>query len=356
MTIESLYDCIFRLETLIIDLGGNIPSSEEESPKEEKTTDEDEGIVVPIYDTSSGAEDYDTAADCKTKASVAKDSGDYKSALEWYNKAVVSAPPSALLYSNRAICLQKLGHYKQAQKDCNLALDLNPDSCKALKTRGKLRYKHLQDWKGALSDLSQAQSIDFDPELAETLKELTKQRVNEEKKEAKERIAKEEKLRKRAEEIKKMREEEAKEAKYQRDFEQNQQDAGMQSGFGDAFDDTMGGMGGIPGMSGMPGMPGMPGDMGSIMSMFLGDPEIQQAMKNPKVLAAFSELMASPGGPSSLLSDPSKMERLMSDPEVGPVLQKIMSKLGGVGMGGPMGGPMPSDDEIPDLGDLPDLD
>merc|ERR1711935_914175 len=97
-----------------------------------------------------------------------------------------------------------------------------------------------------------------------------------------------------------------------------------------------------------------------------GDPEIQQAMKNPKVMAAFGELMNSPGGPAGLLSDPTKLQKIMSDPEVGPVLQKILGKMGGgmPGMGG--GGGMPGmgggggtaggrDEDIPDLGDLPDL-
>ena len=70
---------------------------------------------------------------------------------------MVAAPPSALLYSNRAICLMQLGHYKLAEEDCNRALELNPDSGKALKTRGKLRFKHLEDWHGALSDLAKAQ-------------------------------------------------------------------------------------------------------------------------------------------------------------------------------------------------------
>ena len=133
--------------------------------------------------------------------------------MEYYNKAVVAAPPSALLYANRAIALEKLGHYKAAESDCNLALESNPDSAKALKVRGKLRFKHLEDWHGALSDLNQAQTIDFDPDVADMLKELTKLRVEEEKKDAQRRIEEEEKLKKRAEEIKKAKEEAEKEAR-----------------------------------------------------------------------------------------------------------------------------------------------
>jgi suppressor of tumorigenicity protein 13 len=86
------------------------------------------------------------------------------------------------------VVLEKLAHCKEAEKDCICALELNPDSAKALKVRGKLRCNHLEDWHGALSDLSQAQTIDFDPDLVETLKELTKLRAEEEKEKLKDEL------------------------------------------------------------------------------------------------------------------------------------------------------------------------
>jgi suppressor of tumorigenicity protein 13 len=374
--IEKVTEYIEELQIQVIDLGGSLPTttSTEKMQTEETPTSTDasndnnnnnatsSAISVPVYDAASGAEDYDKAGNFKQEASDFKAAGDYVKALENYNQAVVSAPPSALLYSNRAICLIQLEHYKEAEEDCNRALELNPDSGKALKTRGQLRFHHLNDWQGALSDLSQAQSIDFDPEVAQTLKELTKLRVEEEKNQAKERLAKEDKMRKRAEDIRKAQQEE----KSQQQEQQGGGGGGMPGGmpdFGGMGGADGGAGGGMPGMGGgMPGMGGM--DMGGLMSMFMGDPEIQEGMKNPKVMAAFSELMSSPGGPAALLSDPTKLQKIMSDPEVGPVLQKIMGKLGG-GMGG-MGGGMPggappgggdgNGDDIPDLGDLPEMD
>lgn len=68
-----------------------------------------------------------------------------------------------------------------------------------------------------------------------------------------------------------------------------------------------------------------------------------------------------------LLSNPQKLQEMMADPEVGPALQKIMSKMmGGLGsMGGmPPGGNTTAgrgqadddNDDMPDLEDLPNLD
>jgi len=242
--------------------------------------------------------------------------------------------------------LEKLGHYKAAETDCKLALEQNPDSAKALKTRGKLRYQHLDDWEGALSDLSQAQSIDFDPDIADILKELTKKRIEKEKLEAEERIKEECALRKKAEDIKRAREEARRE-------EEEAAASAAQGGM------PGGGMGGMPG-GGMGGMPGG-GMFNQNMMDAMSDPEVQAALKNPKVIAAFQEIMSAPGGPAGLLSNPGKLQQFMADPEVGPALTKIMSKMM-PGMGG-MGGGMPSgknsgddDDGIPDLDDLPDLD
>ena len=79
--------------------------------------------------------------------------------------------------------------------------------------------------------------------------------------------------------------------------------------------------------------------------------------QNPKIQAAL---------PSLMQGDQSKIMELMSDPEVGPVIQKLMGKLGGAmpGMGGgggggfpgpgAGGGSAPNDDDS--VGDMPDLE
>jgi hypothetical protein len=60
------------------------------------------------------------------------------------------------------------------------------------------------------------------------------------------------------------------------------------------------------------------------MADIMQDPELMAAMQNPKVMAALQGAM---GG------NPGALQAAMGDPEVGPVLQKLMAKFGG-GMGG----------------------
>lgn len=151
---ECVEDYIQSLHAKIESLGGTVEDeamdvdAEDTTPKEGTTSEvEDDGFAVPQYESG---EDYEQQSDWKQKAADAKSNGNLEEALESYNQAVLAAPPSALLYANRSIVLEKLGHYKAAEADCKLALEQNPDSAKALKTRGKLRYMHLDDWEGAL--------------------------------------------------------------------------------------------------------------------------------------------------------------------------------------------------------------
>jgi len=377
---QRVKEYIASLHTEIEKLGGSSGDETmdtDDDKEDEETSTPDDGFSVPQYESG---EDYEKQSDLKAKAADAKNSGNLDEALESYNEAVLAAPPSALLYANRSIVLEKLGHYKAAELDCKFALEQNPDSAKALKTRGKLRFMHLNDWEGALRDLGQAQQIDFDPEIADILKELSKKRIEKEKEEAQERIQKEEKLRKKVEDIKRAREEakrEEEEAAAARAASMGGMPGGMggMPGMPGGMGGMPGGMGGMPGgMGGMPGgMGGMPGGMGGMpgmpnpdmMSGMMKDPEIKKAMENPKVVEAFQEIMSAPGGPMGLLSNPGKLQEMMADPEVGPALNLMMKKMMGGGGGGMPGmggmggmGGMPSagdDGGIPDMDEMPNL-
>ena len=336
--------------------GEEPPVAEQENADDVPTATGDEPPFPPLYESG---EDYDKAGDAKQAAADLKASGDWDKALEKYTEAVLAAPPSALLYANRANALLKLSRYffsfshrstinsfetclssifltlihlsfadrpLAAERDCDEALKANPDSAKALRMRGKAR-KDTGKYELALKDLSAAQAIDFDEETVDDLKFLTEKRKEAESAEAEKRNQEEEKLRKRAEEIKKARE------------EANQARSNSASS-----SSTPNMPGGFPG-----NMPGMP-NMADIMN----DPEILQAMQNPKVMAALQELMAGPGGPMGLMSNPQKLQELMTDPEVGPVLQKLMAKFAGGAAG--MNPPPGNADGVPDVEDIPDLD
>ena len=314
-------DYIAELEGIIDDLQGK------ESIDKDVEVVEESSDMPPLYESG---EDYEAQSNLKMEASDFVSEGKLSEALDKYTAAILAAPPSALLYANRATVLMTLQQYEAAVRDCDEALLQNPDSAKALRVRGKAR-KALGQWEAALQDLSQAQQIDFDEGTVDDLKECTEKHVEAEKARASCKVEEEEKKRKRAAEIRKAREE-----------QENEEKAAAREMPG-----GMGGMGGMPG--GMGGMP--PGFMESLLS----DPELAAAMQNPKVVAAFSELMSGPGGPMGLMSNPAKLQELMKDPEVGPVLQKLMGKFGGMGGGMPggMGGPTA---DVDDLDDLPEME
>lgn len=344
---------IDELQTEIKSLKGDDDDNADRGMDVDEDESSSEPPFPPVYESG---EDFDKAGDLKMEASDLVSNGNYEAALEKYTAAVLVAPPSALLYANRANVFLKLGRPKAAERDCDNALKENPDSAKALRIRGKAR-KELGKWEDALKDLSASQQIDFDEGTVDDLKFLTEKHHEAEIAASEARNKERDRLRKRAEDIRKAQEE-AKKA----------QQAAMDDD--DDIPDLAGGAqrgmpGGMPGMGGgMPGgMPGMPAGMEGLMGAMMSDPELMAEMQNPKVQKAFQELMSGPGGPMGLLSNPGKLQEMMSDPEVGPVLQKLMAKMGG-GMFGGAGGMNPggsgasagADEDIPNLDDLGDID
>merc|ERR1712146_879791 len=58
---------------------------------------------------------------------------------------------------------------------------------------------------------------------------------------------------------------------------------------------------------------------GGMLSGLLEDPEIQQALENPRVKAAYEDVQA----------NPMNFMKYLGDPEIQPVISKCMGKLGG---------------------------
>ena len=100
-------------------------------------------------------------------------------------RRLATAPTSCLSCAARA-----------AVADCDAALAINPDSAKALRTRGKAR-RALGEWTGAQADLSAAQRVDFDPELEDVRKFVSSTVAAIEAKGTQTRLKEEERLRKR---------------------------------------------------------------------------------------------------------------------------------------------------------------
>mmetsp|Transcript_10025 Transcript_10025/g.14490 ORF Transcript_10025/g.14490 Transcript_10025/m.14490 type:complete len:390 (+) Transcript_10025:94-1263(+) len=254
----------------------------------------------------------------KALASELKNNGDYEGALQKFNQAVLQADPSALLYGNRADCLLKLNRPRAAIRDCDEALKINPDSAKSFKIRGRAK-KLLGDWKGARKDLSESQAIDFDDDAVEDLKFVSEKAREIEADEAKKRLEDAEQLKR-------------KNQKFQDELQQEKRKSAAETTANSTSRSTSAAAAG-----GMDMPAGMSGMLGSLMS----DPELAAGMQNPKVLAAFTDLMQSPGGVAGLMSNPAKLQKLMTDPEVGPFMQKLASKFGpmlGASMAGGMGG------------------
>ncbi|KAF3646084.1 putative TPR repeat-containing thioredoxin TDX-like isoform X2 [Capsicum annuum] len=97
--------------------------------------------------------------------------GKLNEAINYLTEAILLNPSSAILYATRANVFVKLKKPNAAIRDADAALKVNPDSAKGYKVRGMARAM-LGLWKEAASDLRLASMIDFDEEIAETLKKV----------------------------------------------------------------------------------------------------------------------------------------------------------------------------------------
>jgi len=270
--------------------------------------------------------DPDKAAQFKKNANIYRSNGDYQLALDNYSLAIQASPPSSLLLASRAGVLFTLKKYKAAIHDCNIALEKNSDCAKALRIRGR-SYKMVGEYEKARKDLSTSQTIDYDSTAVEDLKEVMEKVAGIEKEKVQKKNEEEEKKKMKLEELKEQREKTQKEVK-------------------EKVKNTN-----------IPGKDGMSGGLGGMMGSLFNDPEIAASLQNPKVQAAFSSMMTGGG------LDMSKIQQCMTDPELSPVFQKLMTKLGPMmgkmgGMGGSSGmsgGESKGDNDIPNVDDIPNL-
>ena len=110
----------------------------------------------------------DALMDVKAAAAEALANGDLDAAIAKFTEVLMKAP-SPLVYAKRADAYVKQRKCVSAVRDCDAALEMNPDSAKALKTRGLAR-RYLGHWTRAQLDLARGQSIDYDEQTAATQK------------------------------------------------------------------------------------------------------------------------------------------------------------------------------------------
>ncbi|PHJ23903.1 hsp70 interacting protein hip [Cystoisospora suis] len=322
--------------------------------------------LAPVEERELTEEELDRLAKLKEEACSACEANNFELALEKYTAALQLGNPTALLYTRRADVLLKLDRPVACTRDCDQALALNPDNARAYKIRGKAN-RLLGKWREAHRDLDMGQKLDYDDALWDMQKLVDEkykkieehERKLERRREEKERARREKEARRRRAAAQRAYDEQKKResadtGSFPGGYPGGFPSFGMGGGFpGGAYGNPA--AGGMPGCcgAGMPGgsgagMPGgcgsgvhgsraggihgggipggaggMPGGMGNLLGA-LNDPELKKLFENPKMMAAFQDIM----------SNPSAMSKYASDPEVMAAMGNLTSKFGGGVPGG----------------------
>ncbi|XP_017875211.1 putative protein FAM10A4 isoform X2 [Ceratina calcarata] len=304
------------IKAFVEHFGGNIPKEDEstrEKPKEtasEKPEPEPEpeseesdleldmtGVVEPDTDvnqkmgnpTLQPTEEEIAESQAKRAEAVsAFVEKDYEKAIELYTEAILLNPQASLLYAKRGQVFLLMNKPNACIRDCDRALELNPDSAAAHKFRGRA-YHLLGNFEAAANNLRLACKFDFDEQADEWLREVTPNaRKIEEHKRKKERKVQEKLERDRQERLRKARES----AKaYEENTRTSQTDAsGDSTGMYNVY-------------------------------KFLNDPDVLQAFQDPEVAEAFKEIS----------TNPANIMKYQSNPKIMAFINKMASKFGGVG-------------------------
>ncbi|KAF7459685.1 Hypothetical predicted protein [Marmota monax] len=288
---------------------------DEPSSQESDLEIDNEGVTEPDTDAPQEMGDenaeiteemMDQANEKKGAAIEALNDGELQKAIDLFTDAIKLNLRLAILYAKRASVFIKLQKPNAAIRDCDRAIEINPDSAQPYKWRGKA-HRLLGHWEEAAHDLALACKLDYDDDASAMLKEVQPraQKIAEHRRKY-ERKREEREIKERIERVKKAQEEHE---RAQREEEARRQ-AGAQFGsFPGGFP------GGRPGMGGgMPGMAGMPG-----LNEILSDPEVLAAMQDPEVMVAFQDVA----------QNPANMSKYQSNPKVMNLISKLSAKFGG---------------------------
>ncbi|XP_024246210.2 hsc70-interacting protein-like [Oncorhynchus tshawytscha] len=320
------------------------PHAPSESEESELEIDQD-GVIEPDTDEPQEMGDLenlevtdemmDQANEKKMGAIEALGEGDLQKALDLFTEAIKLNPRVAIMYAKRASVYIRMQKPNAAKRDCDRAIDINPDSAQPYKWRGKA-HKLLGHWEEAAKDLATACKLDYDEDASAMLKEV-QPKANKiiEHRRKYERKREEQEIKDRKERVKKAREEHE---KAQREEEARQAAGGGGfPGFPGAGG-FPGGAGGFPGVlavsqgvlavsQGAGGFPGgwrfprgaggSPFGMPGLGELF-NDPEVLNAMKDPEVMAAFQDVA----------QNPANIAKYQGNPKVMALITKLSAKFG----------------------------
>ncbi|KAK2121656.1 Hsc70-interacting protein [Saguinus oedipus] len=157
-------------------MGGKIPpatqkAKSEENTKEEKPDNTDAPQEMGDENAEIAEEMMDQANDKKVAATEALNDGELQKATDLFTDAIKLNPRLAILYAKRASVFIKLQKPNAAIRDCDRAIEINPDSAQPYKWQGKA-HRLLGHWEEAAHDLALACKLDYDEDSSAMLKEV----------------------------------------------------------------------------------------------------------------------------------------------------------------------------------------
>ena len=111
-------------------------------------------LLIPFLALAQTAEEY------FNKGTTKAEKGDYRGAIQDYNKAIELKPNYTKAYNNRGYAKHDLGDQRGALQDFNKAIELNPNDARAYSNRGVIKIKLGQKDSGCL-DLSKAGEMGY---------------------------------------------------------------------------------------------------------------------------------------------------------------------------------------------------
>ncbi|TKC51578.1 hypothetical protein EI555_012504 [Monodon monoceros] len=143
------------LREWVVSMGGKIPPAThktrlEANTKEEKTDSKKVEENIKTDEPSSEESDLEI---------------DNEESHDLFTDAIKLDPRLAILYAKRASVFIKLQTPNAAIRDCDRAIEINPDSAQPYKWRGKA-HRLLGHWEEAARDLALACKLDYDEDTA----------------------------------------------------------------------------------------------------------------------------------------------------------------------------------------------